>query len=214
MKEKLIIIGAGGHARSVIDILLQNSDYKIIGCIDNQYPKIKNVPKMDDIPIIGCDDMLQEIFDSNIKKVFVAIGNNKIRAEIYKHVKQIGYTVIKVISKNAFISSKVQIGNGTCIMAGAVININTQIGENCIINTNCSLDHDCLIGDHCHIAPGVTISGTTSIGDFTQIGTGACIIDGITIGSNSFVGAGASVVKNIPNNVLAYGVPARIIKNI
>ena len=217
-KEKLIIIGAGGHARSCTDILLQNGEYDIAGCVDRSYsisdPAFMNIGDCR-IPVIGNDDMLEELFfEKGFRRVFVALGNNKIRKKLYDIVTGIGFSPVNIVSKRAVISPSARLGSGICVMAGAVINVNTVIGNDCIINTNCSLDHDCIVGDHCHIAPGTAVSGTVHIGDTVQLGTGTSVIDGLTIGSGSFIGAGSAVVKNIPENVLAYGVPARIIRNI
>lgn len=216
-KEKLVIIGAGGHARSCTDILLQNNDYDIVGCIDRSYDGTdSNFMSIGEchIPVIGNDDMLEELFCKGIRRIFVALGNNKVRKKLYEKAVDIGFWPINIISNNAVISPSARLGNGICVMAGAVINVNTIIGNDCIINTNCSLDHDCVVGAHCHIAPGTAVSGTVHIGDAVQLGTGTSVIDGITIDSGSFIGAGSAVVKNIPENVLAYGVPARVIKSI
>lgn len=211
-KGRVIVIGAGGHARSVIDIILQNREYDIVGCVDSVYPSVKELPGIRGIPIIGNDDNLEELYNSGIKNIIIAIGDNYLRAKLYKKVIDIGFNPVTVISRNAVISPRAVIGKGTCVMPGVVINVNCSIGEDCIVNTNSSLDHDCLIGNHCHIAPGVAVSGTVILGEYVQIGTGASVIDKLTIGSGAFVGAGAVVVKDIPKRVLAYGVPARVVK--
>lgn len=212
MKPKLVVIGAGGHARSVLDIILQNNEYDVAGCVDNIFPEFKHVPNMEEISIIGNDELLPKLYDSGINNIFVAIGNNKLRASIYEKAVSIGFEPVSVISRHAVISPRAYIGSGTCVMAGAVINVNCSVGNNCIINTNSSLDHDCTVGNHCHVAPGVAVSGTVNIGDCVHLGTGTNVINGISIGKNSFIGVGSAVVKNIPEGVLAYGVPAKIIK--
>lgn len=213
MKDKAIIIGAGGHARSIADILFQNNEYEIVGCIDRLFGVQDYVEGFPEIPIIGNDNMISEVYNKGVGCAIVALGNNRLRKKLYNNILSIGYKPINAISKYAHISSRAVVGQGVCVMAGASINVNARIGNNCIINTNCSIDHDCDVQDHCHIAPGVAMSGTVFVGELTQIGTGACVIDGINIGKQSFVGAGSVVVNDIPNGVLAYGVPARIIKN-
>lgn len=215
--EKLIIIGAGGHARSCADILIQNNEYDIVGCVDRSYNgsdrAFLNIGTHL-IPVVGNDDMLEELFRKGIRRVFIALGNNNVRRKLYEKTVDIGFSPINIISKYSVISPTAKLGNGICVMAGAVINVNTVIGNDCIINTNCSLDHDCIVGAHCHIAPGTAVSGTVCIGNNVQLGTGTSVIDGLTIGDGAFIGAGSVVVKDIPENVLAYGVPARVIKNI
>ncbi|MCJ7856669.1 acetyltransferase [Lachnospiraceae bacterium NSJ-143] len=190
MNKKLLIIGAGGHARSVMDIIIQNNEYEIAGCIDNLYGKQQFVEGMDGIEIIGNDEMFEEFFNKGYRKVFIAIGENRLRNKIFDKVVDIGFEPVNVISKNAFISEKAVLKKGICVMAGAVINANVKIDDNCIINTNCSIDHDCIIGKSVHIAPGVAMSGTVVVGKLTQIGTGAVVIDNIVIGENTFVGGG------------------------
>ncbi len=215
--DKVIVIGAGGHARSCIDILLQNDEYELIGCVDKSYDKSEEQYLkigQRQIPVIGTDDSLEDIYISGIKHVFVALGSNSLRKKLYERVISIGFMPINIISQQSVISPTASIGNGICVMAGAVINANTVVGDNCIVNTNCSLDHDCCVGANCHIAPGVAVSGLVNIGELVQLGTGTSVIDGVTIGEKSFIGAGSVVVKDIPSNVLAYGVPARVIRSL
>ncbi len=210
MKRKLLIIGAGGHARSVIDIIFQDDSYSIVGCIDTCYGNKSNVEGMDDIPIIGNDDMLQSFYDQGIHFAFVALGSSKLRRKLFDMLEAIGYENINVISKHSVISRRAKLGKGICVMPGAVINVNSVIGDATIVNTSCSIDHDCTIFKGCHIAPGVTLSGTVTLGEGVHIGTGASVIDGISIGAETYVGGGAVVVNDLPSNVLAVGVPAKV----
>ncbi len=206
--EKLIILGTGGHARSVMDILLQNENFDIVGCIGPDASAVLGRP------VIGNDNDLGQIFSKGIRNIFIALGDNHRRNELFEKVTGIGFRPINVISEYAIISPRVELGLGICVMAGAVINVDTMIGDNCIINTRCSIDHNCSIGRSSHIAPGVTLSGTVRTGEGVHIGTGSCVIDGINIGDWAYIGGGAAVVKDIPAGVLAYGVPARVIRKL
>ena len=208
MKERILIVGAGGHARSVADIALESEQIEIAGFIDNKPGNVLG------IPVIGNDDDLEKFYESGIKSAFIAIGENKLRSSLFFKLKNIGFNFVNIISSNSHISRRAVLGTGICVMAGAAVNVNTVIEDNCIINTNCCIDHDCKIGRDCHIAPGVAMSGTVTVGDGTHIGTGSNVIDGISIGSGSYIGAGAAVVKDIPERVMAYGVPARVIRNL
>ncbi|MGI6153104.1 MAG: acetyltransferase [Christensenellaceae bacterium] len=208
MVKKTVLIGGGGHARSVMDIALGLSEFEICGIIDTNKAEVLG------ISVIGTDEDLAAIFDSGIRHAFVALGNNSMRHQLYGKLKTIGYELVNIISEYACISGRAQLGEGICVMPGAVINVNTVIGDNCIINTNCCIDHDCKIGESCHIAPGVSMSGTVRVGDGTHIGTGAAVIDGVSIGKWSYIGAGAAVVKDIPDYVMAYGVPAKMVRTI
>lgn len=151
--------------------------------------------------------------------LIVSIGVNRIRKKVVEKLmecakangKEIEFTT--AIHPSAIVSPTAKIGKGTVVMAGAIINADVVIGEHCIINTGATVDHDCKIGDYCHIAPGVNVSGTTYIGSGTWVGVGSCVIQGLNIGKNCMIGAGSVVVKNLPNNVLAYGNPCKVIKN-
>lgn len=212
--KKIVIIGAGGHSRSVMDIILQQGQYEIAGCLDPSFEKRAFVEGMNEIPILGNDDLLKELKNRGIEYAFVALGDNMLRQKLTDKVRAYGLELINVISSKAYLSPRSKIGSGVCIMAGAAINVNADIGDGAIINTNASVDHDCRIGDFVHVAPGTAISGSTNVGTGTHIGTNSSVIDGIHIGSWSYIGAGTTVVADIPDHVMAYGAPAKIIRNI
>lgn len=204
--KKLIMIGAGGHARSVMDIALQNAGYEIVGCIDPAPGEVIGKP------VIGSDNDLEAFFAGGVRHIFVALGNNSLRHRLFDQALSIGFEPVNIISRYAVVSPRAHLGIGICIMAGAVINVNTMIGDNCIINTRCSIDHDCHIGKSSHIAPGVALSRTVKSGEGVHIGTGASVIDGITIGDWAYIGSGAVVVNDIPSRVMGYGVPAKVVR--
>lgn len=204
--KKLVVVGAGGHARSVVDIALQIQEYDLVGCIDPHLGDVLGVP------VIGSDDDLPTLRSKGIKYIFIAIGHNHRRHALFMRALSIGFEPVNIINSQSIISPRTKLGSGVCVMAGAVINVNTSIGDNCIINTHCSIDHDCQIGLSSHVAPGVTLSGTVKVGKIVHIGTGASVIDGISIGDSTYIGSGSVVVKDLPSNVLAYGVPARVIR--
>ena len=204
--SKLLVVGAGGHARSVVDIALQIGEYDLVGCIDPNPGDVLGVP------VIGNDSDLKNLFAQGVKHIFIAIGHNYKRHVLFNQVLSLGFEPVNIVSCHAVISPWANLGKGICVMAGAVINVNTKIGDNCIINTRCSIDHDCQIGASSHIAPGVTISGSVKVGEIVHIGTGASVIDGLSIGNSTYIGSGSVVVKDLPSNVMAYGVPARVIR--
>lgn len=212
--KKLVILGAGGHARSVLDIIQQEKEYEVIGCLDPCFEYRKSVEYMEHISVIGNDEAIPELRSMGIENVFVAIGNNTLRKKLIQKVKGYSLKLVNVISSYAYISPSAQIGVGTCVMPGGVINVNCRVGEGVIINTNASVDHECNVGNYVHVAPGTAVSGSVMIGESTHIGTGSSVIDGICIGKESYIGAGAAVVKDIPDKVMAYGVPAKIIRKL
>ena len=205
---EVIVIGAGGHSRSVCDIIRQSGEHDVIGLLD---------PNADGgfmgIPLLGGDDLLPEVFSSGrAAGAFVALGDNALRRRIMQKVEDIGFQIINAIHPRAVVSPTASLGKGVCVMAGAVINVNAVIGNGCIINTNCSVDHDVSIGEYCHVAPGVAICGNVSIGEGSFLGVGSNVIDNVRIGANTTIGGGGVVVKDIEGHCTAVGVPARIIR--
>lgn len=201
-------MGAGGHAKVIVDILQQNMEYEVVGLVDQ-----KDKDGFWGIPVLGDDKDLPELRrEINIDYAFVALGNGMLREKVTKKVIAAGFELINVISKYAVVSNRVKIGSGTAIMPEAVINADVVLGDGCIINTNASVDHEDVIGDYTHIAPGCALSGKVTVGRQCLLGTGCRVIDGITIGDNTIIGAGAVVISEIERDCTAVGVPARAIK--
>jgi len=142
----------------------------------------------------------------------IAIGNNKIRKEISNRVNNVNWKTL--IHNATIISENVVIGNGSLIVAGAILQTCTIIGKHCIVNTNASIDHDCVIDDFVHISPSATLCGNVTIGEGTHIGAGATIIPNIKIGKWCVIGAGAVIIKDVPDYSLVIGVPGKIIKRL
>lgn len=189
--KKVVILGAGGHARVIADIIKASND-KLIGFLDDNL-EVQGKTIYEDEIVLGT-------FDEGIAKYeeyyfIIGIGNNKIRkliSEKYPNLKW--YTAI---DPTAIIGSNVTIAEGTVIMPGAVINIGTKIGKHCIVNTCSSLDHDNVLEDYVHISPGSHLAGTVLIGESTWIGAGVTVINNISIAKNNIIGAGATVIRNI-----------------
>lgn len=207
MTKKIVIAGAGGHCKVVLDIIESLGEYEIVGVTDSS-----QTGTVLGYPILGDDSILSTLKSQGVNYGFVALGDNSIRKKVYKKMESMGYQMISLISPRAIVSSHSSVGNGCVVMAGAIVNANSQIGNGCILNTNCSIDHDCLIDDFVHVAPGCAVSGSVRIGENSFIGTGSRIIDGIRVGNDVTIGAGAAVVKNIDSNCTAVGVPAKVIK--
>lgn len=204
----IVVIGAGGHARSVCDVLLMQGRHQILGLVDPEAAE-----GFYDLPVLGGDEVLPELLARGCAQgALVAIGSNRIRRRITEKLMDLGYEMVTAISPRAVVSPFARVEPGTVVMHGAVIGASARVGRGCIINTNCSLDHDDEVGDFCHIAPGVAISGTVRIGSESFVGTGARIIDGITLGERVMLGAGAVAIRDIPSGHTAVGVPARSIR--
>lgn len=202
--RRLVMIGAGGHAKVCYDIAQKMNKWDEIIILDdnleNDYFEITgSISKFEDY--LGTSDF------------FVAIGDNETREEITSELINKNGTIATLIHLQATIASSVEIGVGTVVMAGVVINSATKIGDGCIINTSSSIDHDNIIGDFVHISPGVHSAGSVTIGTGTWIGIGSNLSNNKEIGSNIIVGAGSTVIKNIQKEGTYIGVPARMMNS-
>ncbi|HFM0922394.1 TPA: NeuD/PglB/VioB family sugar acetyltransferase, partial [Escherichia coli] len=147
---------------------------------------------------------------SKYSSCIIGVGTSKNREYAYNYINNLGIEIKTLISKNAIIGRyKVNIGEGTCIMALSQITSNVSIGKGCLINKSTVISHDVCIGNFCDIAPSSNLLGYVKIGDRCEIGSGAIILPGITIGSNCKIGAGAVVTKDVPDNSTVIGIPAR-----
>ncbi|MES2218870.1 MAG: acetyltransferase [Pseudomonadota bacterium] len=214
MKTDLIIIGAGGHAKVLIDCLLQQSAVNIIGILDNN-PSVHGQSVLG-IPVLGGDEKIAN-FPTNAVQLVNAVGSIDIplrRAAVYQHFKALGYQFLSVVHHTAYVAKTVKLGEGVQIMAGVVLQPDCKLGNNVIINTGASLDHDVQIGDHCHVAPGVVVSGNVTIAASSHLGARAVILQGLKIGERCLIAAGAVVIHPITTDSRVAGVPAKSIKNV
>lgn len=206
-KKRLLILGAGGHGAVVAECAQLMNKWSEISFLDSKWPIQKKIYEWD---IIGKDDYYITKATQN-DDFFVGIGNVKIRMKLIEEIKISGCNLVRIIHPRAIVSKHATILEGSLIVGGAMVNIGTSIASGCIINTGATIDHDCIIEEGAHICPGVNLGGNVSVGKKTWIGIGAKIINGITIGANSLIGAGAVVVNDIPDNVIAVGIPAKAV---
>lgn len=206
MSKKVVIIGAGGHAKVIADIIIKSGD-EVVGFLDDNIEKDTIV--IDNYKVIGKTKDCLKLKEDIELYFIIAIGNNFTRKDIAEKYNLNYYTAIH---PTAIIGMQVQIEEGTVIMANTCINPNTKIGKHCIINTGAIVEHDNLIDDYVHISPNATLCGTVTVGEGIHIGAGSVIKNNITITNNCIIGAGGVVVKNIEENGTYAGVPARILK--
>ena len=199
--ETIVIYGAGGHAKVIADILRLTEQYEIIGFLDDNNPQ-KYGNDFYGSYIIGGKEKLNLIKKNGTVNIIIGFGNNYIRLRLGGMLKKIGFNLVSAIHPTSILARDISIGPGTVVAAGV------------IINTNVTIDHECNIQDGVHISPGVIIAGNVNVGKGSWIGVGAIISDHIIIGSGSIIGAGAVVVNNIPNDVVAYGFPAKPIRRV
>ena len=190
MKEKIILIGGGGHCHSVIDVIEQEDKYEIIGIVDKKELIGNDILGY---KIIACDDDLETIFRT-CKNAIITIGqieSNTIRLKLFNKLKEIGFTLPIIISPLAYVSKHSFIDEGTIIMHHALVNANAKIGKNCIINTKALIEHDVIIEDNCHISTASVLNGNVIVKENTFFGSNATSRQGIEI--NGFVKAGGLV---------------------
>ena len=211
--QKILLIGGGGHARVLIDLIKTSGQYEIIGILDSQ---LKARSTLEGVTVLGGDDLLHELNKNEIENACIGVGSirdNSKRKMLYEKVKQIGFSMPFLIHPRSVVSKNLHISEGVQIMAGTVIQTGSSIGENTIINTGSIIEHDCQIGKHVHICPGAVISGGCEIGDGAFIGVGSSVIQGIKVGKNSIVAAVAVVINDVPDISKVMGVPARIVNS-
>ncbi len=208
-RKPVILLGAGGHAKVLLDILLEQNT-EILGIAEKD--GVERPKDLFGVPIIGSDSDVERYSPSEIELVngIGSIGSTALRKRVYEKFKALGYRFRQVIHSSAVISRRAVLGEGVQVVAGAVINIGARIGENSIVNTNASVDHDCVLGAHVHIAPGVTLSGGVTVGDGSHIGTGANVVQGVCIGKGVIVAVGAVVLNDVEDGMMVCGVPARM----
>lgn len=201
--KKIIMIGAGGHAKVLAECLQLNgqSIYAVVSPeagIDTAF--------FGDVVHFQSDMEVLSLRSNDIWLVngIGSLPNNNSRMRVYNFYKKKGFNFVTLIHPSALISQSAILKEGTQVLANALINTCSSVGENSIVNTNSTIDHDCIIENDCHIAPGVTISGNVYIGKNTHLGTGSQVINSVTIGENCIIGSGSTITKNITRQSIVY----------
>jgi len=202
MKEAYII-GASGHGRVIASIIYRK--YTDILFVD------ANKALTD---VIYQGDFFDQIDQYRNSDIFIGIGSNRYRIEVYNKLIELGLTPANCIADNAFVAHDAEVGNGVVICPGSVVGSRAIIGNNTIVNTLSSVDHDCVLGNHSQVTAGVTFGGTTVVGENCFFGVKSATVPNINVGNNSVVMAGSLVYKDVPDNVMVGGTPARIMKQL
>jgi sugar O-acyltransferase (sialic acid O-acetyltransferase NeuD family) len=214
MNKKILLIGGGGHCKSVLDSLLKSNQYSDIGIIDIK----ENVGKrILDVPIIGCDDDLEELYRKGYKFAFVtvgSIGDPSLRIKLFNLIAKIGFIIPNIIDLTAVVSEYINMETGIFIGKNSVVNVGTSIGKGAIINTMSTVEHDCLIEKFSHISSGAVLCGGVQVGENTHIGAKSVVRQQVKIGSNTIIGIGSVVLHNMAEYVLAYGNPCKEVQSL
>lgn len=204
-QKNLILIGSGGHCKSVIDVA-ESAGYNILGILDMPEEVGKSVLNY---KVIGTDEEIPQYADKTDFIITVGyIKDPAIRIRIYNRIKEAGGKLATIVASTAYVSRYATLGEGTVVMHKAVVNAGAQIGENCIINTFCNIEHDAIIGHQCHISTGVMVNGDCKVGERVFLGSQSVLANGITLGEDIIVGAGSVVRKSISEKGVYAGNPA------
>ncbi len=207
---KTIIIGAGGHARVIFEILSYDWNIDVVAFVDNVIPTSDE--KIIGIPVYGDHSVIPEMVKNGVKAAIIGVGKNSIRKAYFEQIKNLGVEMVTAIHPDANIAHNVKIGKGVVIAASARISAGVEIGDNVIVNTGAIIEHEDVLEDHVHIASGTVIAGRVRVKEGAFIGAGCVVKEYLTIGRNAIVGAGSVVLEDIPDSAVAVGAPAKVIK--
>lgn len=209
--NKLVLIGGGGHCRSVLDTAIRTGKFSEIVITD---PAIPAVMEIFGYRIAGNDEVLPALKEQGFKYAFITVGDMPdivLRKKLAQKAVLLGFRFPVIADPSAIISEYAEVGDGTFVGKRAVINAGAVIGQHCIINTGSIIEHECSAGDFSHVSVGSVLCGEAHVGSGSFIGAGSTVRQGITIGEHALIGAGSVVVKDIPSGVKAYGNPCRVI---
>ena len=207
---KIVIVGAGGHGRVLLDILRYNHQFEIAGFLDSNTALHRKT--MDGLEVLGDISLIPQFPQLGIGGAIIAIGDNRIRNAYADAFDEASVSLVSAIHPSANIADTARIGKNVVIAAGANVCTLVKVEDSAILNTGCIIDHESAIHKAVHVCPGVRIAGHVTVKPFAFIGIGATIIQGITIGQAAIIGAGAVVVRDVPDYSTVVGVPAHVIK--
>lgn len=207
---KIVVIGAGGQARIVYEILSFDRNAEVVAFVDNVVHGSDE--QIMGIPITGDHSVLPKLIKNGVRGAIIAIGDNKIRAERFDELSAMGLEMVNAIHPTAYIAPSARLGRGVTVAIGAIIGTASRIGNNVIVNNGAVVDHESEIEDGVHIAPRCCLAGRVTVKRGTLIGIGSVITQYLTIGENVTIGAGSVVLEDVPDNVVAVGTPAKVVK--
>ena len=206
--KRILVYGAGGHGKVVADIALARAEDRFAGFVDDREELWGT--KVMGFPVAGGSEWLSQESGNSRVAVAMGVGENRTRQMLAEDCARLAIELVTLVHPAATVSRTAQLGGGTVVMAGAIINADARVGPAAIVNSAAVIEHDVEVGDYAHVAPNSTMAGACRLGAFSHLGLGAIVLPGVCIGSHTIVGAGAVVTRNLPDGVVAIGIPARI----
>lgn len=212
---RVLGLGAGGHAKVVLEILTLTEMYDVVGLLDPR-PELHGT-HVHGVPVLGGDDLLERQYHDGVRSVFIGLGgadDPRPRRRLYELARSSGFGVVSAVHPAAVVSASASTGPGVTVAATAVIGPAAEVGENVIVNTGAIVEHDCSVGNHVHVATGARLASGVRVGDGAHVGAGATVIQGVTIGEGAVVGAAALVRADVDAGAVVVGVPARVLRHV
>jgi UDP-perosamine 4-acetyltransferase len=206
----VIIAGAGGHGRVVLDILRAAGEHAVVGFLDANVDL--HGTEVGGVPVLGHLNALPKLRSQGVRGAVVAIGDNRVRRSYAQKLAAAGVELINAVHPSAVISPSASLGRNLVIAAGAIVCTDARVADSAILNTAASADHECAIGEAAHVAPGVRLAGRVTVGEGALVGIGASVLPCLTIGPFAVIGGGALVHRDVPAGATVVGVPARVVK--
>lgn len=207
---QVLIVGAGGHGKVVLDILRAAKDHKPVGFIDSD-PGLKDT-RVGGLPVFGSSNIVRKLRQQKIGHAIVAIGDNRTRRRYMALLAEHDFELVNAIHPFSSVSKTASLGRNVVVAAGAIVGPESQIADGVIVNTGAIVDHECIVEEGVHLCPGSRLAGRVRVGSNAFVGLGANVIQCLSIGESAIVGAGAAVIGDVPPFATVVGVPARVIK--
>ena len=206
---KVVVLGAGGHARSVLDALRSAGEHEVVALTDPR-PELAGA-SVAGIAVVGDDSRLANLRSQGVEGAALGIGgtgDNGPRRRAFECVTELGFALPPVVHAAATVSPYAELGDASVVLARSVVGPGARLGSNVVVNTGAIVEHDCVLGDHVHVASGATLGGAVTVGEGAHVGLGASVLQGVTIGAGALVGAGAVVIRDVAPGDRVVGVPA------
>jgi UDP-perosamine 4-acetyltransferase len=203
----LVILGAGGHGRSLVELLRALGGWELVGLVDGAPP----VGPVLGVPVLGDEAVLPGLWSAGVRHAVVAIGNNAARLAAAERLRALGFGFPSLVHPSAVLAGSASLGQGVVVLPRVVLGAGARVGDFAILNSGCIVEHDADIGAGAHVAPGAVLPGHVTVGARAMLGAGCCCVVGARIGADAVVGAGAAVTQEVPAGAMVGGVPARVL---